>query len=173
MHSGITEFWYRQFWKNLPKQPGIHEYSISEYILFSSSLFALSSPFQFHPPETLLDSSKEPVADAEPCSMSFDPNGTYYRQTGETRYSWVEGLRRFASLPGYECPPMSMWAWWFAACCPLMILGDWRWSCMNWRYQSLEVLGDVHHLVQAPSPDSADSVSTTVNTLEYGSCEFD
>ncbi len=35
------------------------------------------------------------------------------------------------------------------------------------------MVGDGDHLVQAPSPDSADSVSTTVNTLEYGSCEFD
>lgn len=34
VHSGITEFWYRQFWKDLPKQPRIDEYSISEYMLF-------------------------------------------------------------------------------------------------------------------------------------------
>ena len=51
VHLGITEFWYRQFWKDLPKQPRIDEYSISECMLFISSL---SSPFQFHPPDTHL-----------------------------------------------------------------------------------------------------------------------
>ena len=51
VHSGITEFWYKQFWKDLPKQPRIDEHSISEYMLFISSL---SSPFQFHPPDTHL-----------------------------------------------------------------------------------------------------------------------
>ena len=95
----------RQFWKDLLKQPRINEHSISEkHVIYFITIIPI---FNFIP-ETpiysivpLLDSSKEPVADAEPCSMSFDPNGTYYRQLqGKLGYSSVPFVFEIRSLPG-------------------------------------------------------------------------